>query len=216
MRCCRDGEGSFAATNSGLPASRGLSFPAATRRKTRCARGRSVGSVRRRVRGARTGSHPRTHYRDSKQASTMSHIPTGRLRTLKVPAVTVSTRTREMIAEWEELWAEQPGAQESRDREHTRRMLAEGWPLPQAEQLCHTCLWARGEPARRPARPACTPAEAPGGAEAAVPGQPAAAPARGRGPGRRSASPASPAGRGCGSAAWCSTRLDTIDGCRPG
>jgi hypothetical protein len=52
-------------------------------------------------------------------------------------------RLREMTAEWEQLWAEQPDAQDSRERGHTQRMLADGWPIPAPEDLCYTCPRAR-------------------------------------------------------------------------
>jgi hypothetical protein len=54
-----------------------------------------------------------------------------------------SDRLREMTTEWEELWAEQPDAQDPREREHTQRMLANGWPIPASEDLCYTCPRAR-------------------------------------------------------------------------
>ncbi len=41
------------------------------------------------------------------------------------------------------FWAEQPDAQPPREREHTQRMLAEGWPSPSPEHLCYTCPRAR-------------------------------------------------------------------------
>ncbi|WP_149183326.1 hypothetical protein [Streptomyces sp. TRM49041] len=50
---------------------------------------------------------------------------------------------RRMKAAYEELWASDPDAQAESEREHTRRMLADGWPCPSPENLCHTCTWAR-------------------------------------------------------------------------
>jgi hypothetical protein len=55
------------------------------------------------------------------------------------PRRTSPARQREMTAEFEEFWAAQPDAQSEREREHTRRMLANGWPMPRPEQLCHVC-----------------------------------------------------------------------------
>lgn len=49
----------------------------------------------------------------------------------------------EMTTEFEELWAKQPDAQPQREREHTQRMLAKGWPSPSPEHLCYTCPRAR-------------------------------------------------------------------------
>lgn len=48
-------------------------------------------------------------------------------------------RLREMLAGCEEMWASQPDLQGEREREHTRRMLEAGWPLPCTEALCYTC-----------------------------------------------------------------------------
>ncbi|WP_236244215.1 hypothetical protein [Streptomyces sp. CC210A] len=50
---------------------------------------------------------------------------------------------RKMKADFEELWASDPDAQAEREREHTRRMLADGWPSPRPEHLCYTCSWAQ-------------------------------------------------------------------------
>ncbi|MDJ0441434.1 hypothetical protein [Rhodococcus qingshengii] len=52
-------------------------------------------------------------------------------------------RQREMIAEFEQLWATDPGSDSDREREHMGRQLAEGWPRPATEQLCYTCPQAR-------------------------------------------------------------------------
>jgi hypothetical protein len=52
-------------------------------------------------------------------------------------------RLREMTAEFEQLWTEQPDAQDPRERDHTQRMLADGWPIPAPEELCYTCPRAR-------------------------------------------------------------------------
>ena len=48
-----------------------------------------------------------------------------------------------MTTEFGELWAEQPDEQPPRERAHTQRMLAEGWPSPSPEHLCYTCPHAR-------------------------------------------------------------------------
>ncbi|MFC5803325.1 hypothetical protein [Streptomyces formicae] len=50
---------------------------------------------------------------------------------------------KEMTEEWERLCASDPTLQSEREREHTRRMLAAGWPMPRPEQLCYTCPHAR-------------------------------------------------------------------------
>ena len=52
-------------------------------------------------------------------------------------------RQQEMTTEWEQFWTEQPNAHEPHEREHTRRMLTDGWPIPQPERNCHTCSLAR-------------------------------------------------------------------------
>jgi hypothetical protein len=52
-------------------------------------------------------------------------------------------RLRGMTADFEQLWAEQPDAQDRRERDHTQRMLADGWPNPAPEDLCYTCPHAR-------------------------------------------------------------------------
>jgi hypothetical protein len=52
-------------------------------------------------------------------------------------------RLRDMSASFEEFWASDPDGQNEREREHTRRMLAEGWPRPRPEHVCHTCSWAQ-------------------------------------------------------------------------
>jgi hypothetical protein len=53
------------------------------------------------------------------------------------PRLVSASRLREMTAEFEELWAEQPDVQAPREREHMQRMLAEGWPTPDSEHLCY-------------------------------------------------------------------------------
>jgi hypothetical protein len=50
---------------------------------------------------------------------------------------------QEMIKESEEYWASHPGAEHEREREHDRRMLAQGWPRPQPETRCFVCSWVR-------------------------------------------------------------------------
>lgn len=54
-----------------------------------------------------------------------------------------SDRLREMTMEFEEFWADQPDAQDPRERDHMQRMLADGWPTPGPEHLCYTCPRAR-------------------------------------------------------------------------
>lgn len=56
---------------------------------------------------------------------------------------TSAKRQQEMTEDFEKFWAADPDGQEEREREHTRRMLADGWPLPQPEELCYTCPEAR-------------------------------------------------------------------------
>ncbi|MEU9155761.1 hypothetical protein AB0D59_35735 [Streptomyces sp. NPDC048417] len=52
-------------------------------------------------------------------------------------------RVQQMSAEFEEAWRVNPELQTERDREHTRRMLADGWPTPEPEQLCYFCPQVR-------------------------------------------------------------------------
>ncbi|WP_405141957.1 hypothetical protein OG589_32695 [Sphaerisporangium sp. NBC_01403] len=52
-------------------------------------------------------------------------------------------RLQEMTADFEEFWASDPDRQDEREREHYKRMLAQGWPRPQPEELCYTCPRAR-------------------------------------------------------------------------
>lgn len=52
-------------------------------------------------------------------------------------------RQQEMTAEFEEFWATEPSGQDEHAREHTKRMLADGWPLPEPEQQCYACRAAR-------------------------------------------------------------------------
>ena len=59
------------------------------------------------------------------------------------PSRVSASRLQEMTTEFEELWAEQPDAQPPREREHTQRMLTEGWPSPSPKHLCYTCPHAR-------------------------------------------------------------------------
>jgi hypothetical protein len=59
------------------------------------------------------------------------------------PSLVSAGRLREMTAEFEEFWAEQPDAQAPREREHMQRMLAEGWPSPSPKHLCYTRPRAR-------------------------------------------------------------------------
>jgi hypothetical protein len=59
------------------------------------------------------------------------------------PRTVGADRLREMTAEFEEFWASEPNGQEERERGHTKRMLAQGWPTPEPEKLCYTCPSAR-------------------------------------------------------------------------
>lgn len=60
------------------------------------------------------------------------------------PRLADTTRVRAMTEEYERLWASDPTLQPpEREREHTRRTLAAGWPRPRPERLCHTCPHAR-------------------------------------------------------------------------
>jgi hypothetical protein len=59
------------------------------------------------------------------------------------PSRVSAGRLREMTTEFEEFWVEQPDAQKPREREHMKRMLAEGWPSPSPEHLCYACPQAR-------------------------------------------------------------------------
>ena len=52
-------------------------------------------------------------------------------------------RVQQMSAEFEEAWRVNPELQTERDREHTRRMLADGWPAPEPERLCYSCPQVR-------------------------------------------------------------------------
>lgn len=52
-------------------------------------------------------------------------------------------RVQEMTAEFERAWLDDPDLQSDQDREHYRRMLADGWPSPQTAQACSTCPGAR-------------------------------------------------------------------------
>ena len=52
-------------------------------------------------------------------------------------------RQHEMVAEHSDYWTAHPNEQSTRDREHTERMLAAGWPRPQPEHLCYRCSWAQ-------------------------------------------------------------------------
>lgn len=52
-------------------------------------------------------------------------------------------RVQEMIVESQEYWASRPGVEYEPEREHDRRMLAQGWRLPQPETLCFVCSWVQ-------------------------------------------------------------------------
>lgn len=59
------------------------------------------------------------------------------------PRRTSAKRIQEMRAEYDEFWAATPDGQSEHERDHTKRLLAEGWPSPAPEQLCSTCPHAR-------------------------------------------------------------------------
>ncbi|MEV5467993.1 hypothetical protein AB0N37_20510 [Streptomyces griseoincarnatus] len=59
------------------------------------------------------------------------------------PRRTAPKRVQQMSAEFERVWLTNPELQTERDREHTRRMLADGWPTPRPETLCYICAQAR-------------------------------------------------------------------------
>jgi hypothetical protein len=83
------------------------------------------------------------------------------------PRLVSASRLRKIKADFEELRESQPDAQEPREREHMRRMIAVRWPSPEPEELCWTCPWAQAITAcqrtgwliPRPAEP--TPAKPP-------------------------------------------------------
>ena len=52
-------------------------------------------------------------------------------------------RVQHMCAEFEDAWRANPELQTERDREHTRRMLTDGWPTPEPERLCYSCPHVR-------------------------------------------------------------------------
>lgn len=52
-------------------------------------------------------------------------------------------RLQEMVTEFEEFCEEDPDGMDARERDHMKRMLAEGWPRPEPEHICNTCSWAR-------------------------------------------------------------------------
>ncbi|MFD7553249.1 hypothetical protein ACFV9E_01775 [Streptomyces sp. NPDC059835] len=59
------------------------------------------------------------------------------------PRLADATRVKQMIEEFEQVWDSDPMLQSEHQREHTRRMLAAGWPRPRPERSCHTCPHAR-------------------------------------------------------------------------
>jgi hypothetical protein len=59
------------------------------------------------------------------------------------PVRVSAKRLQEMITEFEEFWTSEPDGQNERERQRTRRLLAEGWPSPAPEHLCYTCSNAR-------------------------------------------------------------------------
>ncbi|MFG2388445.1 hypothetical protein ACGFYF_06135 [Streptomyces lavendulae] len=59
------------------------------------------------------------------------------------PRLAAATRVKQMIEEFEQAWASDPMLQPEAEGEHTRRMLAAGWPSPMPERSCHTCPHAR-------------------------------------------------------------------------
>ncbi|WP_395365248.1 hypothetical protein ACHGLA_30915 [Streptomyces sp. YH02] len=52
-------------------------------------------------------------------------------------------RVLQMSAEFEKAWRSNPELQTEQDRDHTRRMLVDGWPSPQPERLCYSCPQVR-------------------------------------------------------------------------
>ncbi|WP_438491896.1 hypothetical protein [Streptomyces asiaticus] len=52
-------------------------------------------------------------------------------------------RVPQMRASIEEYWAAHPNDENELKREHTRRMLEQGWPCPSTELPCYTCTWAQ-------------------------------------------------------------------------
>ncbi|MCJ1676163.1 hypothetical protein MTF65_02060 [Streptomyces sp. APSN-46.1] len=59
------------------------------------------------------------------------------------PRLVEAKRVKQMIEEFEQVWVSDPMLQPEHQREHTRRMLAAGWPIPRPERSCHTCPHAR-------------------------------------------------------------------------
>jgi hypothetical protein len=59
------------------------------------------------------------------------------------PSRVSARRQREMTADFEEFWVSDPNRQSDREREHTKRMLTAGWPIPAPEHLCYACTEAR-------------------------------------------------------------------------
>lgn len=57
------------------------------------------------------------------------------------PARVSAERQQELTAEFDELPESSP--ENLREREHTKRLIAAGWPRPQPEKLCHTCPHVR-------------------------------------------------------------------------
>ena len=59
------------------------------------------------------------------------------------PRYARSEWVQKMSEDSEEYWASHPGGEHEREREHDRRMLAQGWPRPRPETLCFVCSWVR-------------------------------------------------------------------------
>lgn len=59
------------------------------------------------------------------------------------PRLVDATRLKRITEEWERLCASDPTCQPEYQREHMRRMLTVGWPMPRPEQPCYTCPHAR-------------------------------------------------------------------------
>ncbi len=55
------------------------------------------------------------------------------------PRLAEATRVKQMIEEFERLLVSAPTLEPEHQREHTRRMLAAGWPIPSPELSCYTC-----------------------------------------------------------------------------
>ncbi|WP_406183888.1 hypothetical protein [Streptomyces sp. NBC_01006] len=59
------------------------------------------------------------------------------------PRLADASRVKQMTEEFEQLLISNPTLEPEHQREHTRRMLASGWPIPSPERQCYTCPHAR-------------------------------------------------------------------------